>query len=67
MRTHAEGRLEFCKVIRGELREQAGQMVQLVQAFIFPQGALELRQNAANVIAGDKNFFIPYAVHADVL
>ena len=67
MRPNVEGRLKFCAVIRGELREQAGEMVQLVQAFIFTKTALEFRQATAEVIAGDENFLVPYTVHADFL
>ena len=67
MRPHAEGRAEFLKIVRGHFREQAGQMVQLVQTFIFPEGAGKLRQDAAEVIAGDEDFLIAYAVHADLL
>lgn len=42
-------------------------MVQLVQTFIFTETLLEFRQLAAEVIAGDEDFLIPYAVHADFL
>ena len=67
MRPHAEGRAEFLKIVRGHFREQAGQMVQLVQTFIFPETARKLREDAAEVIAGDEDFLIAYAVHADLL
>ena len=67
MRSHAEGRAEFFKIVRGHFREQAGQMVQLVQTFVFTKMLRKLRQDAAEVIAGNKNFLVAYAVHADVL
>ena len=38
-------------------------MVELVNAFIFPQSGVELRQSA--VIVGNKNFLIPDIVNAD--
>ena len=40
-----------------------GQMVELVNAFIFPQAGVEFRQSA--VIVGNKNFLIPDIVNAD--
>lgn len=57
--------LEFFNLALGELRKQAGQMVQLVQIFILAQIVIEPQHIA--VKAGDEKFLVAYAVHADIL
>ena len=48
--------LEFFNLTLGELREQAGQMVQLVQIFILAQIVIEPQHIA--VKAGDEKFLV---------
>ena len=56
-------RLKLFQIAFIQLGEQAGQMVELVNAFVFSQAGVEFRQVA--VIVGNKNLLILDIVNAD--
>ncbi len=56
--------LKHRQLVLGQLRQQAGQMVQLVNALVLTQVLMELGHTA--VIVGNKKFLIPNTVYPDL-
>ena len=57
--------LEFLQIALIQLREQAGQMVELVQIFVFAQVVIQAQHIPVEV--GNEDLLIPYPVNADPL